>query len=422
MARDLYEVDDVKTDLQRNARSYALAERAAVHDAWISAELSNSARRNYQYIEGAYPLYASHAEGAYLWDVDGNRYCDYNLGYGTIILGHADTRVTEAVCEELRRGHCLSPLWKPQQAELTELICSVVPHAERAFLMKTGSDATSGAVRLARLFTGRNHVLRWGYNGWHDWSTPCPGGVPNAVREVVHAFPYNDLDALRELFERYPGDVACVFMMPFEVEPPEPGFLEGVAELAHAHGALFVLDEMRSGFRFALGGAQEFLGIRADLVTFSKAMANGYAVSCIAGRGDVLDGLAKTKMTATYFSSAEAMTAALATIRILRDEDVIPRIWRLGTRLLRGLEQIVAEESSLATVRGYAPCPFLVFDRMDPASNQRAKEAFFGETARRGLLLHPSHHWYVSGAHTDADIDETLDICGLALRAISVGL
>lgn len=410
------------TGSTRYEKSHVLARRAAQYDAWVSAEISNPARRNYQFIDGHYPLYGSHANGAYLWDIDGNRYIDYNLGYGTIVLGHSHSGVTQAVQEEIARGHCLSPLWKPQQAELCELICAVIPNSEQAFLMKTGSDASTGAVRLARLFTGRQRVLRWGYNGWHDWSTPRPGGVPATTREIVHTFSYNDLDAVKRLFAQYAAEIACVFMMPFEIEAPQPGFLEGVRDIAHTHGALFILDEMRSGFRFALGGAQEFLKLGADLVTLSKAMANGYAISCIAGRADVLKGVAHTKMTATYFSSSEAMAAALCTIRTMQAEPVVEQIWTLGRRLMNGLSDVVDREGQVASVRGYPPCPFLEFDRMGDSENLRAKEVFFAETAREGLFLHPSHHWYVSAAHTESDIDETIAICRRAFRTMCTQL
>jgi len=238
----------------------------------------------------------------------------------------------------------------------------------------------------------------------------------------VHPFPYNDLETVRGLFERYPDEVACVFMMPFELEPPQTGFLEGVCALSHEHGALFILDEIRSGFRFTLGGAQQFLNLKADLVTLSKAMANGYAVSCIAGRADVLNGVSSTKMTATYFSTSEAMAAALTCIRILRDEDVLDRVWFLGQRLLDGLKRVVTEVGAPATVLGYPPCPLLEFRDMEGEQNERAKVVFFSETARSGLLLHPSHHWYISGAHSVQDIDDTIEICRQALRAACVAI
>jgi glutamate-1-semialdehyde 2,1-aminomutase len=402
----------------RYARSQELATRAAAYDAWISSELDNPERRNYQFINGHYPLFASRGEGAYLWDVDGNHYIDFNLGYGTVLLGHAHPAVTQAVQEEIARGHCLSPLWKPLQAELCELICRSIPNGEQAFLMRTGSDATTGAVRLARVFTRRKRILRWGYNGWHDWGTPRPGGVPPETRDLVHTFPYNDLDAVERLFAQYGKEIACVVMMPFEVDPPRPGFLEGIRDLARAHGALFVLDEMRSGFRFGLGGAQEFLGITADLVTYSKAMANGFAISCIAGRADVLWGIRQTKMTATYFSATEAMAAALSCIRTIQTERVPERVWALGERLQTGLRAAIEQEGVPATVSGYPPCPFLEFDRMDPRSNERAKEIFFAETAAAGLMLHPSHHWYMCAAHTDQNIDTAVGICRNALGEV----
>lgn len=402
----------------RYRKSQSLAHHSAKYDAWVAAELTAPERRNYQFINGQYPLYASHGTGAYIFDVDGNRYIDYILGYGTVILGHGHHAVTLAVQEELGRGHCLSPLWKPQQAELCELICSVIPNAEQAFLMKTGSDATTAAVRLARIFTGRQRVLRWGYNGWHDWSTPRPEGVPPSTLELVHEFPYNDLAAIQRLFDRYGAEIACVFMMPFELDSPMQGYLEAVGALAHDYGALFILDEMRSGFRMALGGAQEFFHVDADLVTLSKAMANGHAISCITGRADILGCLARTKITATYFANSEAMAAALSCIRTLQSEASIDRVWAMGQRLKDGLIQVMADHGDIASVCGYAPCPFVAFDRLEPDHGERAKEIFFANTAANGLLLHPSHHWYVSAAHSAADIDQTIDICDTAARAV----
>jgi len=400
----------------RYQKSRELATQAARHDAWVEAETTDPARQNYQFINNHYPLFATHAEGAYLWDIDGNRYIDYTLGYGTVLLGHAHPAVTRAVQEEVARGPCLSPLWKPMQAELCEMICRHAPNGERAFLMKTGSDATTGAVRLARLFTGRKRVLRWGYNGWHDWSTPRPGGVPEETQALVHSFNYNDVSSVEQLLNRYRGEVACVFMMPFDVEPPEPGYLQAVRDLAHAHGALVILDEMRSGFRFGMGGAQAFLDVKADLVTYSKAIANGFAISCIAGRADVLKGLSGTKMTATYFAASEAMAAALSCLRTVEAERVPEKVWMLGERLLTGLSAAVEAEGGLASVYGYPPCPHLEFDCMDADANQRAKVHFFTETARAGLFLHPSHHWYVSAAHTIEDIDKTISIFRSAMR------
>ncbi len=385
-------------------------------DAWAANRVTG-----YNSIEGAYPLYASHARGAHLWDIDGNAYIDYTLGYGTIVLGHADPRVNGAVFEEIKKGSCLSPLWKPAQVKLTKLLTEVIPDTEMAFLMKTGSDTTTGALRLARIFTGRDKVLRWGYNGWHDWATPRPRGVPVSIQNDTLKFDYNDLESLKAAFEKFPGQIACVLMMPFELEMPENNFLHEVKAVAHHYGSLFILDEMRSGFRLALGGAQEFFKIKADLATFSKSMSNGYTISAIVGRKEVLRGVSETKMTATYFASSAEMVAAIKTIEILRDTNSIEHIWAMGNLFQKGMREIINKCGIAAEVIGYPPYPFLKF-KLDDKRNELAQNLFYTEAARLGVLFHPNHHWYISAAHTEKDILETLETCRRSFKAVSQGI
>lgn len=393
-------------------KSNSLLRRAEKRDSWAA-----NRRKNYSQIEGAYPFYATKAKGAYIWDVDGNKYIDYMLGYGTVILGHADKRITNAVIKELKNGVNLSPLWKPFQIELTELLVEVIPGAEMAFLMKSGSDATSRAVRLARIFTGRNKVVRWGYNGWHDWATPISSGVPDGVRADVFEFKYNDMDSLEAIFKKYPNEIACVIMMPFELEKPLPGFLKQVRETAHKYGALFILDEMRSGFRIALVGAQEYFKIKADLATYSKAMSNGYPISAIVGRADVLSGVGKTKMTSTFFCNSPEMVAAIETIKILKTTKTLAKIWELGKYLKKGIESLISKYNAPAKFSGYPPFPFIEFKIADAELNEKVKRAFYIEATRRGVFLHPNHHWYISAAHTLKDINDTLEILEFAFAA-----
>lgn len=399
---------------ERFPRSSGWAERAQRCDAWIATRAD--VLEQDRFIEDAYPLYAARGDGAYVWDVDGNRYVDYILGYGTVILGHADPRVTGAVIADLASGTNLSPLWRPAQAELTESLVSMIPGAEMAFLMRTGSDATSAALRLARIFTGRDKVLRWGYNGWHDWACPRDAGVTDAVRADTLAFRYNDVGSVRSAFERNPGQIACVLMMPFELEAPEDGFLHEVRALAHEHGALFVLDEMRSGFRVALGGAQEYFGVTADLATYSKAMSNGFCVSAVVGRADVLRGLGRTHMASTFYANSGEMSAALATLEVLRSTDAIEQVWERGRQLQSGLRALVEEHGTAASVVGFPPCPFLVFTAASDGARRRDQATFFGETTRRGVLFHPNHHWFVSSSHTEDDVARTLDACRAAFE------
>lgn len=363
-----------------------------------------------------FPRYVSRAQGAHVWDVDGNRYIDYLLGYGPVILGHADPRVTTAVATELSNGICMSPLWSPRQVELCELLVSVVPGAELAFLMKTGSESTSAAVRLARIFTGRSKVLRWGYNGWHDWAAEKPAGIPAASRADTMTFDH-DARSLREALQRHPDEVACVVAMPFEYDMIPAGRLVELRDVAHQFGALFVLDEMRSGFRMCLGGAQEYFGVRADLATFSKALANGYAISALTGRADVISCLAETKISSTFYANPAEMVAALTTIEILRESDALDRVWAAGRALQDGLRQLVAAFGAPAEVVGYPPMPFLRFVGDDPTELREVRSRFYAETTRRGILFHPDHQWFVSAAHSAADVEETLAACHHAFAA-----
>lgn len=407
---------DALTSAGQSKLSEQWARRGRARDAWAAA--GNSLTKYDRYLEGTYPIYGSHARGAHVWDVDGNRYVDYMLGYGTVVLGHADPRVTDAVVRELQSGTNLSPLWRPLQVEVAELLSSTVPGAEMAFLMKTGSDATSGALRLARVYTGRSKVVRWGYNGWHDWCAQNSQGIPDAVRAESLTFRYNDADSLRAVFAEHPGEIACVLMMPFEVEPPRPGFLREVREIAHEHGALFVLDEMRSGFRMALGGAQEYFGVEADLATYGKSISNGYAISAITGRAALLRGISRTQMVSTFYGNSAEMAAVLATVAALKETDAIPHIWKMGTLFLDGLRRLAAEYGAPVEVVGYAPYPYLHFNAPDERAREADKLAFYTETVRRGVLLHPGHHWYVSAAHTEDDIAHTLDACRKGFEAM----
>lgn len=364
-----------------------------------------------------YPRYAARAEGAYVWDVDGRRYIDYLLGYGPVVLGHADRRVTAAVTAELELGNCTSPLWSRRQVELTELLACVVPGAELALLLKTGSDATSAAVRLARIFTGREKVLRWGYNGWHDWSVDAPAGVPAQTRAATLKFDCEPASLKRQL-HRHPREVACVITMPFENDIIQGDVLRELRELAHEHGALFVLDELRSGFRLALGGAQEHFTIQADLATFGKAMANGYAISAVTGRAEILECLVETKISSTHYASPFEMAAAQTTIELLRDTDAIARLWAVGSAFQDGLSAAIANADVAAEVVGYPPMPFMRFLEPDAKRRSEIKRRFYAEVVRRGVLLHPDHQWFVSTAHSDADIVASVDACSEALRAL----
>jgi glutamate-1-semialdehyde 2,1-aminomutase len=368
-------------------------------------------------IPGEYPIYAARGQGAYLWDVDDNRFLDWILAYGIIVLGYCDPDVDAAAIREIRQGFAF-PLTKPVQNELAELLVELIPCAEMVHFFKTGSDSTTAAVRLARIVTGREKIVRWGYNGWHDWCCIREAGIPRKVREDVLTFRYNDLDSVEDVLKRNRDEVACVIMMPLEIELPQPGFLAGVKDLAHRYGALFILDEMRSGFHLALGGAQEYYGVMPDLATFSKAISNGYAISVLAGRRDLMEALSQTYVSSTFYTNSIAMAAAMATINRLRQGQVIAHLWRIGQGLLDGLNRLAQDVGVEAEAVGLPPMPFLVFTYADPGIKETAQYIFYRETTRRGILFHPNHHWFVCAAHTEQDLAHTLEISEGAFRLV----
>jgi len=364
-----------------------------------------------------YPVFAERATGAFVHDIDGNRYMDFILGFGSVVLGHCNPDVDEAVIREIRMG--ISPsLLTRRQVELANLIIECIPGAEMVTFLRSGSDATSAAVRLARAVTGRQRVLRWGYQGWHDWCAPRPDGIPAETRALTARFEYNDLPGLEAAFRSSDGEVACVIMMPLEVDQPQQGYLHGVRDLCRHYGALFILDEVRSGFRLHLGGAQAHFSVRADLTVFSKAMANGYAISALAGPARLMRQINRISMSSVFFRSSDGMAAALATIQCLRDSDAISRLWRLGRRFQAGLQAAASDSGVPAVVVGLPPMPHLRFGYHLEQQNVCAMRKLCEEMLKRGVLLHPNHHWFVCSAMTDEDIDTVAGQFRRAFQAI----
>ncbi len=367
------------------------------------------------------PVFAERAAGAYLWDVDGNRYLDFVLGFGSVVLGHADPVITDAVREELTRG--VSPtLHRSRQVELIETLVATIPGAEMALLLRTGSDACAAAVRLARAFTGRPWVLHCGYHGWHEWCAPRPGGLSPGVQDHVASFPYNNLAELDAALSQRAGSVACVFMLPVETEIPNEGYLAAVRELAHRHGALLVFDDVRSCFRLAMGGAPEFFGVRADLVTLSKAMANGHPISAVVGRRDVLEATPRISVSSLFFRSGDGIAAALATIGAIRDRNAIEVLWDRGRQLVAGLRVAAERQRVPVEVEGLPPMPYQRFTYPDAVDRERAEDLFYAETRARGVLFHPSHHWFTCAAMSADDIHVAIDAAEAGYAAVRLGL
>jgi glutamate-1-semialdehyde 2,1-aminomutase len=340
-----------------------------------------------------------------------------------MVLGYGDPGVDAAVIERVNAGPVFS-LGHRLEVEVAETLVDMVPGAEMVRFIKTGSEATTAAVRLARAATGREHIAMCGYHGWHDWCighTTRNAGVPVAVRHLTHQWTYNDVGSLRAVFDAHPGQVAAVIMEPVGVDAPLPGFLESVLTLAHEHGALLIFDEVITGFRLAPGGAQEYFGVIPDLAAFGKAMANGYPLAAVAGRAAVMELIAsRVFISSTFGGDTVALAASLATMRRIREGGVIEHLWRQGARLAEGFNTLASEHEVPARMIGLAPRRVIAFEAVDTTDANSLKALVWQECLDRGVLLGNAN--FVSLAHDDAAVDTTLDAFDAALNVAGAAL
>lgn len=377
-----------------------------------------------QYPVGVSPLYAERADGCRLWDVDGNEYIDCVMSLAAVTLGYRHPVVTEAVKRQLDVGVVFT-LPHRIEAEVAELICEMVPCAEQVRFGKNGTDATSAAVRLARAFTGRERIATCGYHGWQDWyigSTARHLGVPQAVRELTHPFPYNDLDALKALFAAHPGEFAAVVMEPMGGTEPKPGYLQAVKDFLHAQGALLVFDETITGFRFANGGAQAHFGVTPDLATFGKGLANGFPLSAVTGRADVMAKMKDVFFSGTFGGEALSLAAAKATLTLLQREPVLATIAARGQVLKDGVQALI-DRHGLAgwlAISGHPAWTFLTLKDTPQASAFEIKTLLMQEQHQRGVLGLGTHN--LSLAHGESDIAAVLAMYAEVLPRIGEAL
>ncbi len=367
---------------------------------------------------GIAPLFATRTQGGRIWDVDGNEYVDLINGLASVNLGYGDPEIRAAVIEQLDSGVTIS-LSHPLEAIVSQQIIDLVPSAESVHFGKNGSDATTAAIRIARAFTGRDDVITCGYHGWQDWyigTIPSRAlGVPEAYTALVHPVPFNDLAAMEaELKAR---QTAAIILEPMTTEWPDPGYLEGVRDLATRYGAVLVFDEMVTGFRFANGGAQEYFGVTPDLSTFGKGMANGYPLSAIVGRADMMAVLETAFISGTFGGELLSLAAARVVLNRIATTDVVADIARKGARLRERVEAVV-EENGLGEVLTFAGHPAWTFAMWNPAVDGLTdiKLLFMQEMSRAGVLMIATHN--ISAAHTEADLDQVVDAYRAALPIV----
>ncbi|MEI9935142.1 MAG: aminotransferase class III-fold pyridoxal phosphate-dependent enzyme [Ferruginibacter sp.] len=360
-----------------------------------------------QYINGVAPKYLKKGNAAHVWDVDGNEYIDYNMAIGPLSLGYCYPKVDKAIAEQLKDGITFSMMHE-LEVVLAELVHKVIPNAESIRISKTGADVTSAAIRVARAYTGRKKVLCCGYHGWHDWYisvTSRNSGIPEEVRELTSTFEYNDIESVKDGLD---DDTACVILEPFVFEAPKNNFLQELKALCEANGTLLIFDEMWTGFRIAVGGAQEYFGVKADLACYSKAVANGMPIALLTGRKDIMNLFNEEVFFFTTFGGeALSLAAAVATIHELIEKNVPAYLAEKGKLLKDGYNKIAEELgiSNYTKCTGYDCRSLITFDAA--AGNPLEVKSFVQqELFKKGILWSGFHN--MSFGHTNEDIDYTL--------------
>ncbi len=383
-------------------------------------------RRPYNFVEGEYPIYFEHGKGGRVVDIDGNEYIDFLCAYGPIILGYREEEVDNAVIEQIQdKGFCFS-LTQSIQNVLAEKLKELIPSAEMSVFVKTGSDATTLAVRIARGYTGRTKILRCGYHGWGDWCVEVKGGIPKKLYEDVYEFHYNKIEELEALLKEHGKETAAIIVTPFghplgaNLEEPKDGFLENVRKLADEYGVVLIFDEIRTGFRMSLGGAQKYYNVTPDISAFGKAMANGYEISAVVGKKEFMQVVERDVfVSSTFFPNSLSIVAALKTIEILEREDVLGKLWKKGEKFLKDMEEAVAESGVAAEVSGVPPMQFITFKKDKEKTYKQKRTDFYAQLIRRKVFMQPFHHGYICHRHTDEDLSHAIDMIRESLRYVA---
>ena len=371
-----------------------------------------------QFPEGMAP-YIVRGKGCRVWDVDGNEFIEYGNGLRSVSLGHAFEPILAAVTEQLKFG---ANFGRPSVIELecAEEFLSII-EADMVKFCKNGSDALDGGIKLARAYTGRDKVGMCASHPFfsvHDWfigTTPMAGGIPDVIKKLTTKFYYNDLASAEKMFAENPGQIACVILEAHKYDDPVDNFLQKLKDLCHKNGALFILDEMITGFRWHIGGAQKKFNISPDLSTWGKAMGNGFAIAALAGKREIMElgGIHHNKervflLSTTHGAETHALAAAIATIKFYKEHDAIKRLYEQGTKLENGIMKASRDLNLQDKVAIVGPpcCSVYTSRDQDNQPSQPFRTLFMQETMKRGLIM-PST--IISYSHSDADIAETVE-------------
>jgi glutamate-1-semialdehyde aminotransferase len=370
-----------------------------------------------QFVDGVYPKFVKSGKGAYLYGLDGKKYLDYMCALGPIILGYNHKSTNKAIKNQLKNGIIFS--WPTLlEQELAQLVNEVVPCAEQVRFCKNGTDADLAAVRIARSYTGKEKIIKpsGGYHGWGDWHaiTMREHGVPKCLKELIGEFEFNDLKSLENLLKN--GDVAAVILEPQALTTPKPGYLEGVRKLCTKYKAILIFDEVVTGFRWSLGGAQEYFGVTPDLCCMGKAVANGMPLGIIAGKAEYMNELNHVFFSMTFGGEALSLAAAIATIKELKTKDY-NYIWELGNMLDTGIKAAAKKHNLDVIFAGDAPRHNLSFNSETYSDVDGIKALFYQEMVKQGILF--PNVIYIQFSHTKKDIQNTIIAADKAFKFVS---
>ena len=369
------------------------------------------------FVEGVYPVYAERADGCYIFDVDNNKYIDYLMSLGPVVLGYNYEPVNKAILEQLKKGIIFS-LPHSLEIEAAEALRKNIPCAEMTRYAKTGSDAVTGTVRAARAFTKKDMIFYCGCGGvWDDWYTILTNrniGIPKFNKELIHIFNYNHLEELKILFERFKNKVAAVIMEPASLEAPKNKFLQDVKKLTHENDSLLIFDEILTGFRLSKGGGQEFFDVIPDMATFAKGIANGMPLAAIVGKSEYMKIFEDVFVSTTFAGETLSLAACVATINEYERHDVCGHMWSLGAMFKEKFNKLSKEIGLAAECVGFPPRLKLLIKDEKGKDSLLYKSLFLQVLIENGVFMHPNVVFF-SYSHTKDNIEYTLDVIKKAL-------
>ncbi len=410
----------MKNNFTLSNKLLELARRIIPHQTGTFSRAASS------YVDGVYPVYAKSGNGSHFTDVEGNEYLDYLMALGPITLGYNYPAMNNAIIKQLNQGILFS-LPHPVEVELSELMSNTIPHAEMVKFEKSGSNAVTAAVRAARAYTKKDMIAYCGTGGvWHDWQAAMvsrDGGVPKFNEELIKIFDYNDPDGLEQIFEDNPEKIAAIVLEPTLFEKPKNNFLKKVRKIADTYGSLLILDEIVTGFRFDIAGAQKYFNIKGDMVCFGKGMANGLPLSAITGPTEFMKTFDDLWVSSTNNSETLSIAGSIAVINEMKEKNTIKHCWNMGEKLFEGWNKIAREKGVNAQMTGYPIRLDLKCYDKNNSESLSMKSLISQEMVKQGIFMSILGSSYISYSHSTADIENTLkafeNVCNYITKKIT---